>query len=156
MIADRLERWNCCLSGPIWQCAFDFIAGLTPDAEEGYTHLQGDDLVARVMSYETKAPENAKLEAHRKFIDIQSTLVGAEGIEWFPIEGLEPVTPFDDVKDRAFYRRPGCAPAKVDVFPGTFVVLFPPDAHMPQLIVGGTAQVIKKVVVKINADLLDP
>jgi YhcH/YjgK/YiaL family protein len=78
---------------------------------------------------------------------------GEEVNGWFPVAGLEVKTPYDPEKDVEFYHRPGAGPARVNVSPGTFVVLFPWDAHMPQLAVEGVPTTVKKVVVKIRAGL---
>ena len=153
MIADRLGQWEHYFSGEVWECAFRFLESLHPDSEETKTTLQGDDMFACVMSYETRSIQEAKLEAHRKYIDIQMTLVGAERIDWFPLENLEVKTPYDDT-DFEFYHRPGDAPIHIDNHPGNFAVLFPDDAHMPQLVVGDAPKIVKKVVVKVRLDLV--
>jgi YhcH/YjgK/YiaL family protein len=106
------------------------------------------------MSYPTRFPEDAVLEAHQKYVDIQTSLAAAEGIEWFPLDTLEVKTPYEATKDVALYHRPRPGPARVDVYPGIFVALFPHDAHMPQLIVDNAPGHVKKVVVKINVALL--
>lgn len=154
MIADAFNQWEHYFSGAAWQCACRFLQSLNLDAEDGETPLQGDDIIARVMSYETRSPQEAALEAHRDYVDIQMVLRGAEGIDWFPREGLDIRTPYDDAKDVEFYHRPGVAPIHIDNHPGNFVVLFPDDAHMPQLMVGGAPATIKKVVVKVKLDLV--
>lgn len=156
MIVDRLDRWSAYFSGPAWQRAFDFLLALAPDAEEGYTKLDGDDLYARVMSYDTRGPEQGVVEAHRQFIDIQATLSGAEGIDWFPLESLEVKTPYDASKDAEFYHPSATTPARVDNYPGTFVTLFPGDAHRPQQNVGVKSAPVKKVVVKVHTRLVTP
>jgi YhcH/YjgK/YiaL family protein len=154
MIIDTLDNWRFYPFGPAWQTAFEFLASLTPGTANGEYPLQDEQIFARVMSYPTQLPETAVLEAHRRYIDIQTTLVGAEGIEWFPAPSLAIKTAYDPANDVVLYHRPGPAPARVDVFPGTFVLLFPHDAHMPGLMVGGKAEEIKKVVVKVAVDLL--
>ncbi len=154
MVFDRIENWRQYFSGPVWESAFTFLEKLSPDAEEGLTYLEGEKLFARVMSYATRMPDEAKLEAHREHIDIQMPLRNAEAIDWFPLAGLEARTPYDEKKDRVLFRRPAIAPAHVDLHPGTFAVLFPEDAHMPQLIVGDHVQEVKKVVVKVRLDYL--
>lgn len=156
MIADRLDNWRASFSGPVWSRAFEALAALGPDSPEGETRLDGDDLILRVMGYTTRPPEQAVLETHRVYIDIQTTLAGSERIDWFPAAGLEVAEPYDPQKDVTFYRRPGPAPAHVDVFPGTFAVLLPGDAHMPQLMTGSRPEAIRKAVVKVRAGLVQP
>lgn len=156
MIVDTLQNWQQNFSEPIWCQAFEFLQGLTADSVDGDYPLQGEDLFGRVMSYHTRTPDadDAVLEAHREYVDIQTTLSAPEGIDWFPRSSLEVKTPYDAEKDVEFYHRPGPAPAHVNVYPGFFAVLFPEDAHMPQLIVNGQSQLIKKAVVKVRLKLV--
>lgn len=152
MIVDRLENWSVYFSGKDWKTIFDFLAGLRPDAEEKKYVLEGDDIYAVVFSYNTKTADEAKMEAHRKYIDIQMPLTGAEGMEWFPITALEPKTEYDAAKDVILFHRTKPGPARVDLHPGTFALLYPQDAHMPSLMIGENPAPIKKVVVKVNVD----
>jgi biofilm protein TabA len=154
VIVDKVERWGQYHLGEAWECAFGFLASLSPDTEEKKYILQGDDIYAQVMSYETKATEAALLETHRKYVDIQAVLVGGEDMEWFPREGLAVDVPYDESKDAEFYKRTSSGLARVSVNPGTFVVFYPQDAHMPSLMVNGVSQLVKKVVIKIRAELL--
>ena len=140
--------------GSAWKKAFDFLTHLSPDANERRYDILGDDIFALVMSYKTKNPEDAVLEAHRKYVDIQSVLVGSEGIEWFNREGLLVDTPYNEADDYELFKRESHGPARADVHPKMFVTLFPEDAHMPGLIVGKNPAIVKKVVVKINIKLL--
>ena len=155
MVVDLLKNWPIYFDGPIWKLAFDFLVSLNSSISEGKYDLQGEDVFARVMSYSTIQPENANLEAHREYVDIQTTLIGAEGIEWFPSGILSNSQPYLLSRDVEFYIRPERPCARIDVFPGTFVVFFPKDAHMPQLVVR-TPELIKKVVVKVKLDLVRP
>jgi len=154
MIIDRIENWEHYHFGPAWKLAFDFLKSLTPDSIDKKYTLQGDDIFAYVMSYETKEPELAKLEAHQKYVDIQAVLIGSEGFEWFTKNGLEVDVQYDKSKDVEFFKRSCRGTARVDIVPDSFVMFHPQDAHMPALIVNGKSEFIKKVVVKIKADLL--
>jgi biofilm protein TabA len=155
MIIDNLKNWNKYTSSPAWKKAFDFLSELPPDADEQRYDILGDDIFALVMSYETKNPADAVLEAHQKYVDIQSVLIGSEGIEWFNREGLLINTPYDEVDDYELFNRECPGPARVDVYPGMFVTLFPEDAHMPGLIVGKHPSIVKKVVVKVKTKLFN-
>ncbi len=154
MIIDKLENWPLYPFGPAWQKAFEFLATLTPESEEKKYTIQGDDIFAMVMAYETQAPETAILESHQKYVDIQAVLVGGERFECAPIEGLEIETPYDAKKDVVFYEPSSPRPMKVNIFPGTFIMLYPQDAHMPTLMTKDQPELIKKVVIKIKLELL--
>jgi len=155
MIVDELRHWRYYHLGSAWNKAFDFLISLTPDIEEGEYPLQGNEIFARIMSYETRNPGSAVLEAHRKYVDVQTVLLGREGIEWFPVHGLKTDMPYDESKDAEFFSRPYPGPARVELCAGVFAAFFPHDAHMPSLIIGDTPERVKKVVVKIIAELLN-
>lgn len=156
MIVDQLERWERYFSGPVGKLVGDFLRGLTAASPEGRMALQGDDIYAIVASYDTRGVADATLEAHQKYIDVQMSLAGAEAFDWYPHAHLEVTTPYDPAKDAEFYKHDGQPPAHVVGRPGTFLVLFPEDAHMPQLMVGGAPAPVKKVVVKVREHLLRP
>jgi biofilm protein TabA len=154
MIVDTFSNRSLYPLGDAWAKAFDFLAGLRPDAEEGFTWIEDRDVYGRVMEYDTVDPKDAKIEAHRGYIDIQTPLVHAEGIRWFPLAGLAPLTEYDAEKDVLFFRDPGRGSVQVDLVPGQFGFFAPSDAHQPKLIVGGASRKIKKAVVKIRLERL--
>ena len=154
MIIDKIENWEHYHFGPGWKRAFEFLISLTPDSEEKKYPLQGDEIYAQVMRYKTRTPETAMLETHRKYIDIQTVLTGSERIEWFPRAGLTVDAPYEESKDAEFYKRFHPGPVCIDLSPGTFVMLFPHDAHMPSLAIEERPESVKKVVIKMNVALL--
>jgi len=154
MIFDQISNWELYPLGPAWAKAFEFLNGLSPDAEEKKYPLDGEDIFGRVMSYDTRPTEEAKLEAHMQYVDIQATLAGVEAMEIFPTHQPEIQSPYDETKDVIFFKHTPDAAARIVVQPGWFVVFFPDDAHMPQLQAGEKPERIKKVVVKVRKELL--
>jgi biofilm protein TabA len=155
MISDALGNWKQYFAGPVWQKAFEFLEGLSADSAEGEFELDGQRLFARVVSYETFNPEMGEIEAHRNYIDVQMALDNAEGIAWTRQPGLSVKTPYNPDNDAELYDAPGSPSSQVNLYPGTFAVFFPEDAHMPQLTVGDKPQTVKKVVVKVARELLE-
>ena len=153
MIVDKLENWGHYFKGGNWELVSAFLSSLSEDTPDGEYPLRGNEIFARVMRYETREPDTAALESHRAYIDIQAVLVGAEGIAWHHTSGLEIRDEYDAGKDVEFHVSPAVFPARVDVYPGYFVALFPHDAHMPQLRVNGMPSWVKKVVVKVAVSL---
>ena len=146
MILDHLN--NAARSLPLhkdFAKAFEFLrqAGLK-DMADGKYPIDGDRVVATIAASEGRGTAGAKIEAHRKFIDIQFTIAGEEVIGWKPTPACSPViTPYDPVKDIEFL---GGEPITwVTVPPGTFMIFFPEDAHAP---LAGKGKV-RKVVVKV-------
>lgn len=154
MIIDKIEHFQDYDFGPAWKRAFEFLRTLTSDTEEKKYPIEGDDIFAVVMSYRTFSPDIALFEAHREYVDIQTVLVGAEGFECAFCDELSVDTPYEKGADIAFYKRDLPGITRVDVHPGTFVMFYPHDAHMPGLFIGNEEKVIKKVVVKIKKELI--
>jgi len=146
MILDSLKNSNASLSlHPLFGKAFDYINNndlLT--MEPGKIILEGDQLYISIMDVEGKVPEAAKMEAHKKYIDIQVVIRGIETMGWTAIERCtHEIDPYNPEKDIVFYTDKPTA--NVTVNPGEFVIFFPEDAHAP-CIGKGT---IRKAVVKV-------
>jgi YhcH/YjgK/YiaL family protein len=154
MIIDKLENWKFYHFGPAWAKAFEFLLTLSPDAEEKRYMIQGEDIFAIVMSYDTCSPETSLFESHQKYIDIQTTLLGTERFECSFTDTLSVQTTYDDEKDVQLYRRLTPGQTRIDVSSDTFVMLYPHDAHMASLMINDTCEHVKKVVVKIKTELL--
>jgi len=154
MIIDRVENWKHYHFGAAWTKAFEFLLALSPDAEEKKYAIQGDDIFAIVMSYDTCTPESSLFESHQKYVDIQTTLINTERFECAFTDTLSVEVPYDDEKDVQWYKRMIPGQTHVDVSPDTFVMLYPHDAHMAALMTGERSEHVKKVVVKIKAELL--
>jgi len=107
----------------------------------------GDELIAIVEQVPAKTKEMAKLEAHRKYIDIQLVLEGDETMGWKPLtDCLNPVSDHSEERDIRFFHD---APASyVPVPPDHFCIFFPEDAHAPLVGTGTVRKVIFKVAVK--------
>ena len=130
---------------PLFQRAFDYIRDTDFFAmAPGRYNIAGDDLIVIVEQVAAKTKEMAKLEAHRRYIDIQLVLEGDETMGWKPLaDCLNPVSEHSMEKDIRFFHD---APASyVAVPPDHFCIFFPEDAHAP-LIGNGT---IRKVIFKV-------
>jgi YhcH/YjgK/YiaL family protein len=134
--------------------AMEFIKTLHPDSEEGKYEIDGDRMFAIVMSYNSKPRTEAVLESHKRYVDIQSTIFGSEGMERFHIDELKLDVEYNSEKDVMFYKNPQQTKVRFNVEPGEFAIFYPTDAHMTQLMNFQEPSLIKKVVVKISVDLL--
>jgi len=152
MIIDSIKNASLYPFGELWTKAFDFLRTLESDIQDGKHTIAGDDLFAGIDRYETKARADAKLETHRRYVDIQMLLSGTECLEVFPKNGLTVSEPYDPDKDAEFYEVPDSVPVRVTLKPGQFIVFFPEDAHMPCLTSGDTPEPVKKMVIKLRAD----
>ena len=61
---------------PRFKAAFDFIKkAVREDLDDGNYEIDGKEVYAFISSYKTKTEQEAKFEAHKKYIDIQCIIV---------------------------------------------------------------------------------
>ena len=90
--------------------------------------------------------DDAKLECHRKHIDIQLVLDGVDEMGWKALTHCnDPVGEYSDERDILFFRD---APASwIATPPGAFCIFFPEDTHAPLVATGTIRKVIFKIAV---------
>lgn len=147
MILDTLKNKEQYASlHPRFKAVFDYID--THDLasmELGRHDIDGDNIFVMVQELELRPREQARLELHRKYIDIQLVLRGKEEVfGWSEKKDcLTAETEFDEAKDiQLFIDKPQCF---YTVREGQFSILFPDDGHAPMLGEG----VVKKCIFKI-------
>ncbi len=146
MITDKLE--NIDIYENIPQYAKKFIKNLSKDICLGKHELSGNDY-ANVETYTTKNLEDAKYDAHNNSIDIQILLSGKEKIYYRNRKNLNIYTPYSPERDIVFYSDE----VKEDyiMLNGfNFVMLFPHEAHAPQVKAGENTEEVLKAVLKIR------
>lgn len=136
----------------VWTTVFEWLSTLASDAEEKCCDLPIPGVFARVMRYDTLPRDKIRFESHRRYIDLQCTLQGAEQIVWAPVQCLSVDGPYDDQTDFQFYHNAGSA-TMLDNQAGRFSIFFPEDGHAPMLSDGRHEEVLK-VVVKIPVELV--
>jgi YhcH/YjgK/YiaL family protein len=134
-----------------WDKAFNFLKNTDLSALEIKRYdIDGDNLYAPVSEYLTKNEEDAKFEAHQKYIDIQYVISGAEQMSVAPMTKKKDIlTPYDPAKDIEFMTVEQSNNYKAT--PERFFIFFPSDIHRPSVKIGENAQV-KKIVVKVKVD----
>lgn len=148
MVVDKLENIEKYASlNPLFTEAIAYIKSHDlGNAEVGKILLKGNDLLVNVAQTKPKDKENARLETHNLFIDIQIPLSGEEVMGYTPTADLGEVTDsYNPDKDITFYK--GLARNYITVKPGMFAIFFPQDGHAP----GITSVGVKKVIVKVKA-----
>ena len=119
------------------------VAELLPSRIE----LDGDKVFAMIQHYDTKPKEQGVWEAHRKYIDVQYVVEGQELMGYANLGHLK-AGEYNADKDFLMLKGEG---SYVLMKPGTFVILGPQDAHIPQVAVD-MPQPVKKVVVKVAVE----
>jgi YhcH/YjgK/YiaL family protein len=133
---------------PLFPRAFEYIRNTDLLAlAPGRYPIVGDDLLAIVEHVPGRTREAAKLECHRRYIDIQLVLEGVDEMGWKTLSGCrEPVSDFSTEKDFQLFHD---APATwIATPPGAFCIFFPEDAHAPLVATGKIRKVIFKVAVE--------
>lgn len=150
MIFDKLENISLYKNIPV--CVQGFLSDLVAqsDVKLGRYELT-DDIYVNVESYDTKNISSGKFESHKKYIDIQLLLAGKEQIFITDVNSdLSVLVPYSEEKDIVFYSN-NINSANSVVLDGTnFVMLFPHEAHAPQISVDETINNVIKVVAKIK------
>lgn len=147
MIIDRLENIEKYASlNPLFSQAIDFLKSndLTI-LETGKYELQGKDLLVNVTKTNPKTKEQARIETHKNFIDIQIPVSGPEIMGYTPAKDCLPTTAlYNAEKDITFFE--GLAESYFTIKPGMFAIFFPQDGHAP----GITSEGVKKIIIKVR------
>ena len=133
---------------PLFKKAFDYLKSTDfSKMEDGKHELDGSRLFVSIASISGKEKQDAAIETHKKYIDIQMPLLGVEKIGWKPGSELqEESVPYNEEQDIAFYiDRPT---AYTKIYPGQFAIYFPEDGHAPGIGQGN----IRKVIVKVQVE----
>jgi len=113
----------------------------------GRYEIRGDELFAMVARQPGRGREEAKLEHHRRYLDIQVTVSGTDFIGWKALRDCKrPNVAFNEADDYGLFCDEPDSWIKLP--PGQFMVLFPEDAHAPLCGMG----MLHKVVLKLAVD----
>ena len=130
-----------------YQQALQYIADTDlSELENGKHLLDGDNLFVNIVDSQMKTPEQARLEVHDKYIDIQVPLSKAESFGVKPRKDcVEPDGEFNAEKDILFYKDKDWTTITVEV--GQAVTFDPDTAHAPLIGEGEIHKAIFKVKV---------
>jgi YhcH/YjgK/YiaL family protein len=130
---------------PFFARAFRFLTDTDLAAlPTGRNEIEGDEMFVIIDRKDGRGRGGARLEAHRRYIDIQYTVHGEEEIGWTPLSACaSPAGAFDATKDLVFFDDPSSC--WISVPRGSFAIFFPEDAHAP--LAGMSA--LTKAIVKI-------
>lgn len=147
MIIDRLENLDRYAEmHPRFCAAFDLIRTFDFDAApDGPAEIDGERLTINVLRRDLKQPEDARLEAHEKYADIQVMVRGNEVFGWkLTSECTQPQAPYNPEKDVILFD--DAPDAYWPLLEGMFVIFFPGDAHAPMIGEGKVEKLVVKVL----------
>lgn len=133
-VASRLERAFKALE------KFDLMT-----LEPGKYPIDGEEIFLNLVERDLKRPEEAKLEVHDRYLDVQVVLRGEEGFGWSERAAMkQPREAFDNEKDIQFFDDQ--PQTYYTLRPGQFTILLPEDAHAPLVGEGPIRKAILKVL----------
>lgn len=133
---------------PLFPMAFEYIRNTDLNAlAPGRYPIAGDALLVIIEHVQGRTREAAKLECHRKKIDIQLVLDGTDSMGWKPLADCHaPLDEYSDERDIRFFADEPAA--WIATPPGAFCIFFPEDAHAPLVSDGPIRKAIFKVAVE--------
>lgn len=135
---------------PSMQAAFAQLKALSADSECTRYTVDGDNIFVNMASYTTKKHDECKFENHKKYIDIQYVLAGAERIDLADADKLTVTEDKYSDGDIAFFADKD-AQTSVTLQAGDFVVIFPDEAHRPCMAADNEPSAVAKAVAKSRA-----
>lgn len=131
---------------PMFPKVLDFINSHNlSDIEIGKVDV-GEGVYAMISEYQTDDIKNKFIECHKKCIDIQIVIDGAEQIGICDKNECKIIEEYDKEKDLEKLE------GRTDLITlrkGYFVIFFPQDGHAPGLKVGNSENRVKKAVFKV-------
>ncbi len=105
--------------------------------------IDGANVYAIIVKAQGRNKDEALLEIHKKYIDIQLVLAGTDDMGWKPTSACKhPSGEYDQDTDVQFFNdEPN---AMLATQGGAFAIFFPEDAHMPMI----STDELHKVIVK--------
>ena len=148
MIVDSLRNWEAYRGIlPNFEVAMRFASSLqsAPVGRYDCAELPQGTVYAMMQEGETQPREEGKIEAHRRYADVQIMLEGGETVYCRDIDGLTETVPYVD--DIAFYENAG---QPLDISAGMLYIALPQDGHMPCRHLNGAPGRYRKIVLKIR------
>lgn len=132
---------------PSFEKAFEYVKSLDfEQLVEGTHEIDGIYMKAAIAKINLRNKDAAKLETHRKYIDIQIPIGKPETFGWKPLSQLQHNEgAYDGANDILFFNDEPTA--FITVHPGEFIIFSPEDAHAPLIGEGETLKIILKVAV---------
>ena len=136
---------------PLFPRAFEFIRNTDLSAlSTGIHQIIEKQLFVIVEEAQGRSRAEAKLECHRKYIDIQLVLEGTDEMGWTPLaECQQPVSDYNEERDIRFFN--DAADSWISTPANAFCIFFPDDAHAPLVSTGKIRKLIFKVAVNAKS-----
>ncbi len=146
MIADKLSNSDRYVSlHKDFKEVFEYIKNNDLRKKEcGSYEIRGKEVYFNLQEYQTKKEQ--KLEAHKKYIDIQTVVIGKEYMGYTNINNTQLSEEYSSEKDVMFLKG---NTDKITADDTMFLIFYPEDAHMPALSIEED-KYVKKAIFKIK------
>lgn len=147
MILDSLKNSALYYSvNPRLKKAFEYLETVDlMTLAPGKYEIDGKEIFLNLMERDLKRREDAKLEVHNDYIDVQIVLRGTESFGWSERCNLkQPREEFNAEKDIQFFLDE--PQTYYTLQPGQFTILLPEDGHAPMVGEG----IIRKAILKVK------
>ncbi|HEX3033154.1 MAG TPA: YhcH/YjgK/YiaL family protein [Bacillota bacterium] len=150
MIVDKLVNASKYYSlNPALEVVFKYIQNQDlENLKPGKYNIDNIQAKVSIQEYYTRYPEEVEWEAHKLHYDIQYLIQGTERIGYAPIDGMEPVKPYEASSDKLILS--ASTGDFITLRGDLFVIMLPEDAHQPRVAVDKPGMV-KKIIVKVLA-----
>ncbi len=131
--------------------ALEFIAehAEDPKLEDGTYPVVPDEVIVHVLTKDTHAREDAKMEIHKNFMDIHYMIRGAERCGMAPLAKEEEID-YNPETDNGFW---DCRDSfDVLIREGEFYAVWPMEPHCPLCNSDGRVETIRKIICKVKVD----
>lgn len=133
---------------PSFKTAFEALMKIDETTPNERLTVDGENIFINLSEYTNKNIDECLFESHKKYIDIQYVLTGGELIDICDEKILKVTDDRLDTDDIAFFESTDSF-SRANLTPGTFVVIFPGEAHKPMIAPDGKGIKTRKAVAKI-------
>jgi biofilm protein TabA len=149
MICDKFENMNLYFKeGDALYKAIVYARDFDRSLPDGVHEVEGRDIFAKMVSYDTSPAEERKFESHKHYADVQVILEGAERMDVFQEQDMEPLEAYQEKDDVTMLNAPETY-SSLAMTSGMFAVFFPQDIHRPNCNLNGKTR-NRKICMKVK------
>lgn len=120
-----------------------------PDLLDGCYPIVPDEIILHVVTKDTHSRESARMEIHKKFMDIHYIIRGAERCAVSPLPEMDKID-YDPETDNGFW---DCEDTfNVRIGEGEFYAVWPFEPHCPLCNDQETEENVRKFICKVKVD----
>lgn len=149
MIMDSLDKAEKYFNlHPAFKNVFTFLREKNlSELSLGRHDIDGDRLFCKIEKRPGRTRTESRLEAHRKYIDIQYVITGNDEMGWKPVSDCKIIDmPYDEKEDVMIFKDEPVSWTNVPA--GSFAIFFPEDSHAPLVSMDEIHKIVFKVAVE--------